>query len=323
MACLINEVVGHEKNKQQLLSLISQNRWPHAFLFVGPHSIGKYKTALAFAQALICQESEVSCGTCGPCLRVAKEQSENLYKLSPDTTMAKPVIKVEAVRNVLDSLSLSGLGSARVVLIDQAHRMNAQAANALLKTLEEPFENIYFFLIGPDAQQFLSTIRSRCQIMAFQSLEPDHLKKIKPGLPNWAYSESQGQIEKLIHLTSVAGIERRTESYQLLEQFLADKEFLLKNNWRTQVKDKTWTLQTISAWLQILYIALKSQAAESQNSILLPEQHKTYFQQVVALTSHKLLQLSDDLVSAEKDILGNMDPVLILEKMWVGYARMG
>ena len=323
MASLINDVVGHEKNKQQLLSLFSQNRWPHAFLFVGPHSIGKYKMALAFAQALICQESETSCGTCGPCLRVAKEQSENLFKLSPDISLAKPVIKVEAVRNVLDSLSLSGLGSARVVLIDQAHRMNAQAANALLKTLEEPFENVYFFLIGPDAQQFLPTIRSRCQMMAFQNLDPDQLKKIKPGLADWAYSASQGQIEKLIHLTSAAGIERRSESYQLLEQFLADKEFLLKNNWRAQVKDKSWTLQTISAWLQILYIAMKSQASENRLPASVPDQHKTYFQQVVNITSSQLLKLADDLVSAEKDILGNMDPVLIIEKMWVGYARMG
>lgn len=319
----MNDIIGHTKNKDRLLSLISQKRWPHAFLFVGPHSIGKYKMALACSQMLVCKESETSCGLCGPCLRIAKEQSENLLKVSPDTSLAKPVIKVEAIRNVLDALSLSSLGGARVVLIDQAHRMNAQAANALLKSLEEPFENVYFFLIGPDAQQFLSTIRSRCQMMAFQSLETNDLKKIKPGLPGWAYAASRGQIENLLQLTSAAGIERRTESYQLLEQFLTDKEFLLKSSWRSLVKDKSWTLSTISAWLQILYVAIKTQASEKKENQSIPDQHKTYFNQVMTVTSQQLLQLFDDLVSAEKDILGNMDPVLLLEKIWVGYARVG
>ena len=323
MAGLINNIIGHDKNKDRLLGLISQKRWPHAFLFVGPHSIGKYKMALACSQMLVCQDSETSCGVCGPCLRIAKEQSENLLKVSPDTSLAKPVIKVEAIRSVLDSLSLSSLGGARVVLIDQAHRMNAQAANALLKSLEEPFENVYFFLIGPDTQQFLSTIRSRCQVMVFQGLETDDLKKIKSGLPEWAYAASRGQIENLLQLTSTAGIERRTESYQLLEQFLSDKEFLLKSSWRTLVKDKSWTLSTISAWLQILYVAIKSQASENEEMQSIPDQHQSYFNQVMEVTSKKLLKLFDDLVSAEKDILGNMDPVLLLEKIWVGYARVG
>ncbi len=323
MARLIETVIGHEENIQKLTSLKTQDRWPHAFLFVGPHSIGKKKLALAFAQMLICQKSDTACGICGPCLRVEKEQSENLILVEPDTSLAKPVIKVEAIRTVLDSLSLASLSGARVVIIDQAHQMNPQAANALLKTLEEPFENVYFFLIGPELQQFLPTIRSRCQIMGFRALAQAELKTLKPGLADWAYVASRGQLERLKQLTSADGIERRTESYELLEQFILDKMFLQNNSWRTQVKDKSWTLLTITSWLQMLYSAMMTQALDAKGTGLLSIEHTKYFNQLKEIAGEKLFQLADELVAAEKEILGNADPVLIFEKMWVHYARVG
>ncbi len=323
MARLIETVIGHEENIQKLTSLKMQDRWPHAFLFVGPHSIGKKKLALAFAQMLICQKSDTACGICGPCLRVEKEQSENLILVEPDTSLAKPVIKVEAIRTVLDSLSLASLSGARAVIIDQAHQMNPQAANALLKTLEEPFENVYFFLIGTELQQFLPTIRSRCQIMGFRALAQAELRALKPGLADWAYVASRGQLERLKQLTSADGIERRTESYQLLEQFILDKMFLQNNSWRAQVKDKAWTLLTITSWLQMLYSAMMAHALDAKGTGLLSIEHTKYFNQLKEIAGEKLFQLADELVAAEKEILGNADPVLIFEKMWVHYARVG
>ena len=323
MARLIESVIGHAENMQKLISLKTQGRWPHAFLFVGPHSIGKKKLALACAQMLICQKSETACGICGPCIRLEKEQSESLISVVPDTSLAKPVIKVEAIRTVLDSLSLASLSGARVVIIDQAHQMNPQASNALLKTLEEPFENVYFFLIGPDIQQFLPTIRSRCQIMGFRALALSELKTLKPGLADWAYAASRGQLDRLKQLTSADGIERRTESYDLLQQFILDKHFLQNNSWRSLVKDKTWTLITITSWLQMLYSAMMAQALDAKGTTLLSIEHTKYFNQLREIAGEKLFQLADELVAAEKEILGNADPVLIFEKMWVHYARVG
>ncbi|OFZ29022.1 MAG: hypothetical protein A2622_13085 [Bdellovibrionales bacterium RIFCSPHIGHO2_01_FULL_40_29] len=322
MARLLDFIVGHQKNIEKLLSLKLQKRWPHAFLFTGPNAIGKRKVALAFAQMLVCEQSETACGDCGPCLRIAKEQSENLLRLAPDASMAKPVIKVEAVREVLDSLSLSSWSGARVVLIDEAHRMNPQAANTLLKTLEEPFENVYFFLLGPDGQQFLPTIKSRCQMMSFQPLVVADLKKIKPGLADWAYQASRGQIDRLMQLTSADGIERRTESFVFLEQFFSDTEFLQNGNWRVNVKDKSWTLATISAWLQILYSVVLAQAEQKSGSSLISIEHSKYFAKIKDISSEKILSLADYLIEAERDILGNADPVLVFENMWVNYARV-
>ncbi len=323
MARVVEALIGHTENKDRLFHLKAQKRWPHAFLFVGPTATGKKLAALSFAQMLICQNSDTACGVCGPCLRVEKQQSENLILVEPDTSLAKPVIKVEAIRSVLDALSLASWNGARVVIIDHAHQMNLQAANALLKTLEEPFENVYFFLLGPDVQQFLPTIRSRCQILGFRALTSDNLKKIKPGLADWAYQASRGQLDRLAQLTSADGIERRTESYELLERFILDKDFLQNNMWRSQVKDKTWTLFTISSWLQILYSTLRAQALNETGTGFISIEHTKYFNNLKEITKEKLFQLATELVLAEKDILGNADPVLIFEKMWVHYARVG
>ena len=323
MARLIEKVIGHISIIDSLMFLKMQNRWPHAFLFVGPAAVGKKQMALAFAQILICQESETACGVCGPCLRVEKQQSENLIFIQPDTSLAKPVIKVEAIRALLDSLSLSSWQGPRVIIIDSAQTMNPQAANALLKSLEEPFENVYFFLIGPDVHQFLPTIRSRTQVLQFHALRTDDLKKIKPGLAEWAYQASHGQVDRLIQLTSPEGIEKRTESYQFLEQFFSDANFLLHANWRAQVKDKSWTLYAIGAWLQLIDQGLRAKALSEHSSQAISTQHAAYFKMLVGIESEKLLELADHLLHAEKEILGNADPVLIFEKMWVEYARVG
>lgn len=323
MARLIESVVGHVSLIDSLMFLKMQKRWPHAFLFVGPNAIGKKQIAMAFAQILICEQADTACGICGPCLRVAKQQSENLILIQPDTSLAKPVIKVEAIRSLLDSLSLSSWQGSRVIIIDNAQTMNAQAANALLKSLEEPFENVYFFLIGPDVHQFLPTIRSRSQVLQFQSLRTDDLKKIKPGLADWAYQASQGQVDRLLQLTSADGIEKRTESYQFLEQFLSDQDFLLHANWRGQVKDKSWTLFAIQAWLQMIVQGLRSKAEARSASNAISIEHMKYFKLLVGTENEKLLELADYLIHAEKEILGNADPVLIFEKIWVEYARVG
>ncbi len=323
MARLIEAVVGHTQIIDSLFQLKLQKKWPHAFLFVGPSAIGKKQLALAFAQVLICENSDTACGTCGPCLRLAKLQSENLIFIEPDTSLVKPVIKVEAIRGLLESLSLASWHGARVVVINDAHTMNAQAANTLLKTLEEPFDNVYFFLIGPDVHQFLPTIRSRAQVLQLHSLQTEDLRKIKPQLPEWAYQASHGQVDRLVQLTSGEGIEKRTEAFEMLEQFFTDREFLMHANWRQQVKDKTWTLSAIAAWLQLLSQSLKAKALQQTSSSAVSIEHTKYFKMLEVITSHRLLDLSQALLHAEKAVLSNLDPVLIIENIWVNYARVG
>ena len=320
MARIVDSIVGHQNEIKNLLNLRQSGRWPHAFVFAGPSGVGKKMVALAMAQALVCEKAATACGECGPCLRIAKQQSESLFLIKPDAEGARPLIKVEAIRDLLESLSLATLGAARIVIIDPAYLMNEQAANALLKTLEEPSENLFFILIANDPQQLLSTIRSRTQVMRFSGLTYEQLRQIKPGQPDWSYRSARGQLDLLETLTSAEGIARREEALVLFEQFCFDDDFLLEGQWRASIKDRNWAQFNIKHWLQMIrdVLILKTQARQFVMNTDQTERLKHLFE----LPTKKILQFADLLVRAEKDINSNVEPTLIFDSMRVQYARM-
>lgn len=320
MARLIEKIIGHEESISRLTLLRQSKRWPHALLFSGPSGIGKRKIALAFAQMLICPNDPEACGVCGPCLRVEKTQSESLILIAPDPELSKKVIKVDAVRRLLDSLSLASLGSARVVIIDQADSMNPQAANALLKTLEEPFEDVYFILIGEEIQSFLPTIRSRSQVMRFAPLTYENLKTIKPELPDWAYRSCRGQLDQLELLTSKEGISKREDALTLFENFCEDPQFLLSTEWKTAVKDRSQAQFSVKCWLQLVrdLLVLKTQAQQ----FVLNTDQVVRLKKLYQIHTQQLTRLSENLIQAERLLYGNADPVLVFENLWVKYARV-
>jgi DNA polymerase-3 subunit delta' len=320
MARLIENVVGHVQSIDQLHSLIESKRWPHAMLFVGPSGIGKKKLALAFAQMLICKESSEACGVCGPCLRIEKQQSESLIFIQPDPEMARKAIKVDEVREVMHSLSLSSIGSSRVVIIDQAETMNDQASNALLKTLEEPFENVYFILIGEDIHSFLPTIRSRTQVMRFSTLSENDLKKIKPQRPSWSYLSSRGRVDQLELLTSKEGLEKREEALLYFEQFCDDPLFLLAPDWKIAFKDRAQAQFNIKCWMQIVrdLLVLKTQAQQ----FVLNTDQVARLKKLYQIQTKKLHRLAEVLLQSEMALKGNAEPLLVFENLWVKYARM-
>lgn len=320
MARIINSVIGHQTQIAKLFHLKELGRWPHAIMFVGPSGIGKKKMALAYAQALVCEQSDQGCGLCGACLRIEKMQSESLSILEPDTELSKPIIKVEKIRELLQSLSLASLGAARVVIIDQAQTLNAQASNALLKTLEEPTENIFFILIANDDKQFLPTIRSRTQVMRFSALTYDEIKQVKPNLPDWIYRSSRGQIDRLELLSTKEGALKREDALIFFEQFCLDKNFINDKSWKDSVKDRAWAIFCINCWLQMARdgIILKTQA---QKFVLNTDQVER-LKQLYSLSFNKLLWLCQKLIWAEKDINAYADAVLVFEDLWIQYARV-
>lgn len=320
MARIIETVIGHEAEISKLFRLKEAGRWPHAVMFAGPSGIGKMQLALAFAQSLVCEQSVDACGVCGACLRIEKKQSESLIIIEPDPELSRPMIKVEKIRDLLNSLSYASISAARVIIIDQAQTLNAQASNALLKTLEEPTENIFFILIANDVQQFLPTIRSRTQVIRFSTLSYEQIKKIKPGLADWTYRSSRGQMDRLQLLSSPEGVAKREEALSFFERFCHDSHFLTDKSWKDSVKDRTWAIFSINCWLQMARdgVILKSQA---QKFILNTDQVER-LKQLYSLSVDKLLWLCNSLVLAEKDINANADAVLVFEDLWVQYARM-
>jgi DNA polymerase-3 subunit delta' len=150
-------------------------RWPHAVLLHGPEGIGKRILAHALARALLCESPRASgaaCGDCAGCRYVAAGQHPDLRIVEPvdvddDEARRVPWIVVDRIRDVNDWAAItSHRGRAKVALVVPAERMNAAAANALLKTLEEPPAGTHFLLVSHQPGRLAATIVSRCQRIA-------------------------------------------------------------------------------------------------------------------------------------------------------------
>lgn len=191
LAMQFSEIKGQEKAIHILQRAIQNNHIAHAYLFTGPEGVGKRITALAFAQYLNCESPDFatfhSCEHCPACIQASCGSHPDIILLEPDGTS----IKIEQIRNLLNKVSLHNYESTyKIIIINDAHLMTEQAANCLLKTLEEPTENTVFVLITALVQNLPITVLSRCQQIQFNSLSPLLIQNILQQL----YPERQSQI---------------------------------------------------------------------------------------------------------------------------------
>jgi DNA polymerase-3 subunit delta' len=168
-----SDVIGHERPKAVLRAALRNDRVAHAYLFHGEPGIGKRMTALRFAQAINCEtekapESPDACGACRSCRQIEALTHPDFVLVIPDQEQANPQIKIEEIRALEGQIIYRPLvGRQRVVVIDEADRMTLGAANALLKTLEEPPGHSVLLLVTSRPFALLATIRSRCQSLRF------------------------------------------------------------------------------------------------------------------------------------------------------------
>lgn len=168
-----NDIIGHERPKALLQASILHDRVAHAYLFFGEHGIGKRLAALRFTQALNCDsdtgpEGLDACGSCQSCRQIEALTYPDLIVVEPEQERATPQIKIEQIREVREHIVYRPLiGRRKVCVIDEADRMTLSAANALLKTLEEPPAHSLFLLITSRPSALPVTVRSRCQGLRF------------------------------------------------------------------------------------------------------------------------------------------------------------
>lgn len=167
----LSEVRGQERVVELLQRALKAGRLAQAYLFAGPQGCGKHTTGLALAKALNCLSApNVGCHECDSCIKIAKDNHPDVRTLAPEGKQER--IPIDTIRKqVIPSLAMPPHeGKARVFLIEEAASMQGPAANALLKTLEEPPPRTHFILGSVAPVQLLPTIRSRCQRVNFQEL---------------------------------------------------------------------------------------------------------------------------------------------------------
>ena len=167
------DIIGHQSTIASLQRAVARQRLAHAYLFHGEAAIGKRSTAVWLAQALNCERESTTdaldaCGSCRLCQQIEARTHPDYFVIEPDRELATPQIKIEQVREIEQQIMYRPLiGERKICLIDEADRMTIGAANALLKTLEEPPDHSLFFLVSSRPAALPATIRSRCQSLRF------------------------------------------------------------------------------------------------------------------------------------------------------------
>ena len=187
----------------RFVRILEQNQLNHAYLFSG--YFGSLEMALFLAKSLFCTDKQgvLPCESCRSCKLIDQEEY-------PDVTIVRPInqiIKTERIRELVGQFSQSGIESQRqVFIIEQADKMHLNAANSLLKVIEEPQSEVYIFFLSNDEDKILPTIRSRTQIFQFKKQEVNLIFQLeKLGLVKKKarllaqFSQSQIEAEKLLN----------------------------------------------------------------------------------------------------------------------------
>ena len=188
---------------ERFVRILEQNQLNQAYLFSG--YFGSLEMALFLAKSLFCTDKQgvLPCESCRSCKLIDQEEY-------PDVTIVRPInqiIKTERIRELVGQFSQSGIESQRqVFIIEQADKMHLNAANSLLKVIEEPQSEVYIFFLTNDEDKILPTIRSRTQIFQFKKQEANLIFQLeKLGLVKKKarllaqFSQSHIEAEKLLN----------------------------------------------------------------------------------------------------------------------------
>lgn len=202
------DILGHEQIIEHLQNAIALEKVSHAYIFSGPEASGKMMLADAFAMSLQCEGDEKPCLNCRSCKQAMdRNQPDIIY-----VTHEKPnTIGVDDIRTQINNdIDIKPYSSRyKVYILDEAEKMNQQAQNALLKTIEEPPAYAVILLLTTNADRFLPTILSRCIRLDLKAVKEAEIKKYlmrEYQIPDYqadvCAAFSQGNVGKAIQLAS-------------------------------------------------------------------------------------------------------------------------
>jgi DNA polymerase-3 subunit delta' len=206
-------LVGQGRAIEALRAAASGHGMSHAFLFTGPPGSGRSNAAIAFAAALECEEQPPGCGVCHSCHTALAGSHADITVVRTD----KLSIGVDEVRDLVRRSALAPVGRRwQVMIVEDADRLTEQAANALLKAIEEPTDRTVWMLCAPTVEDLLPTIRSRCRLVTLATPSVEEVAGfltradgVEPPLASYCARASQGHIGRARALARDEGARNR------------------------------------------------------------------------------------------------------------------
>ncbi len=329
----LKDIIGQDKPIHILRGCISKERIPHALLFTGDEGIGKRLTAINFAKALNCQrgtsgelqvtsnslfqETELltpdpellidACDKCPSCKKIDNENHPDVFIIGPEGDGGQ--ITVSAIRQLEESLSYKPFeGKWKIAIIDNADRLNQSAANAFLRTLEEPPEQSIIILVSSRPDMLLPTIRSRCQRINFSPLPIDTMSSLlqeKFGHTDKRQSRFLSMLSggRLGYAMDNSLIQQRDRAFNIFEQMLGSLE---EEIWEDKESMEEWF-----DWGQLLLRDLAVYKATGQTDLLINQDKADEIKTISQRAGLKdMLKLARELYNIKRHLAFNLNKQL-------------
>jgi DNA polymerase-3 subunit delta' len=315
-------ILGQEKAVRLIRAGLKRERVAHAYLFSGPPGAGKREAALELAKALNCPSAprDDSCDRCETCRRIEHGNHPDVVRLAPEGTS----IKIDQVRRLQREFAYAAAEAEyRVVIIEEAETMTVEAANSMLKFLEEPVTPMVAVLIADREDAVLPTIRSRCQQIRFVQPLPEHLEQrligegMDPALARIA-----------AHLADGGEAARRLaggeEFARLCEQVIkwsgevlagrGDALISLQTEWMRGNPDKK-TLETVLELMLLWLRDLLNRMLGRTEREVFTRWDAELRRQSAGWTPSRLVQAMDCVIQARRQLSGPVQPQAVFEQM--------
>ena len=317
-----HDIYGHEKKIEIIQKALAQQRIGHAYLFSGIPAVGKKTLAREFVKALNCEKEDAlhdSCGECSSCRKIQRRNHPDVFSVEADGQF----IRIDAIREIQEQMKCKPLEARRrVFVIDDADKMNDQAANALLKILEEPSPSNILILVAARPYSMPATIISRCQHMRFNPLRFDTVAKFlvdRIGMDNQRAlllaGLSGGSIGRAMELNEDDIVAYRTELLKLLSITRRNDPFSLINFASFLGQGKKEIKQGLNILSTIFRDALVFKETQ-KNEMLVNQDNSSFISiQAARLSGGQILQNIALVERAGETIDQNVNKSLTLETM--------
>lgn len=324
------DIKGHDDVEQVLRRAIEHDRLHHALLFSGPSGIGKRKMAMALARLLNCtsrppQVFAPACGVCPSCRKIGQGIHPDVLLVEPQGNKIK-TIKIDQIRALQKTMTVSPYeGGDRVVIFDDAHTMGVEAANALLKTLEEPGQNTRMIVITDQPHALLDTIVSRCQRVRFAPLARDvvrelvapavHEMDIEEALVDVAAGYGQGSAGRAMEVLHSGVLEQRKGLIAQLLQLEEGRPRALLEFAEALSKERDVLPQCLDAINVFLRDVLMHQMGTQVGRTINTDMTRHIQQWAARTTPERTLEMIDAVRRAQYLITRNVNAQLIVEEV--------
>lgn len=305
-----DKVFGHELQKNFFQRILALERVHHAYLFSGPSGIGKKALALEVAKVLLCLDSrEESCNRCKSCELFGRSLHPDFFFLNPEGNS----LGIEAARDLVKKLSLKRvLSPFRVGIIDEAEKLTEEAANCLLKTVEEPKEGVVLFIVTSRVSALPETLVSRCQKVVFSPLSEVSVEQylreergLEPDRARFLALLSGGSIGQALFLASRG--EGIFEEVQKFFKVVQNPESIFElGPWLSEHREDLPTF--LSFLLRLLRDALffSSSEGDSASFFNLPKDVQSVVENLALWGKEKLLRSITSLLTFLEDLSFNV-----------------